>query len=372
MVEGAIVGRNCDIRAHARIHEGVAIGDQVTIGDQSVIYPGVRIYPYKEVDYGAQIYESLIWESRGTTRVFSQDGVVGLVNVDLTPEIALRFGAALGTALEARRARGREPRERARLPDDQARAHLRPALDRRQRRRPAHAARARREAPAEDAGLRRRVPRRRVDDRSGGRADPPLRAPRHRAVRGDCRRRSRSTSRARSCAASRSATSARSRTRRGRGRAMRATCSPTLDTDAIRRARLPDRRRLRLLGGQLRASARARASGRRGGHLARVRVRHRLDPRAAGGDDRPGAAARRRGQRRLRRGLRPVGGADLSDRRAWARGAPRSGAAALPEAAQLERTVAGRSSFRSRRRARSRKWSAAASRWCGRPRRCPS
>jgi mannose-1-phosphate guanylyltransferase / phosphomannomutase len=100
VVEGAIIGRNCDIRAHARIHEGVAIGDQVTIGDQSVIYPGVRIYPYKEVDYGAQIYESLIWESRGTTRVFAQDGVVGLVNVDLTPEIALRFGASLGTALK--------------------------------------------------------------------------------------------------------------------------------------------------------------------------------------------------------------------------------------------------------------------------------
>jgi mannose-1-phosphate guanylyltransferase / phosphomannomutase len=100
LIEGAIIGRNCDIRPHARVHEGVAIGDQVTIGDQSVIYPGVRIYPYKEVDYGAQIHESLIWESRGTTRVFAQDGVVGLVNVDLTPEMALRFGAALGTALK--------------------------------------------------------------------------------------------------------------------------------------------------------------------------------------------------------------------------------------------------------------------------------
>jgi len=100
VIEGAIIGRNCDIRPHARIHEGVAIGDQVTIGDQSVVYPGVRIYPYKEVEYGAQIHESLIWESRGTTRVFAQDGVVGLVNVDLTPEIALRFGAALGTALK--------------------------------------------------------------------------------------------------------------------------------------------------------------------------------------------------------------------------------------------------------------------------------
>jgi mannose-1-phosphate guanylyltransferase/phosphomannomutase len=100
VIEGAILGRNCDVRAHARVYEGVAIGDQVTLGDQSAVYPGVRIYPYKEVEYGAQIHESLIWESRGTTRVFSQDGVVGLVNVDLTPEVALRFGAALGTSLK--------------------------------------------------------------------------------------------------------------------------------------------------------------------------------------------------------------------------------------------------------------------------------
>jgi mannose-1-phosphate guanylyltransferase/phosphomannomutase len=88
------------VRAHARVNEGVAIGDQVTLGDQSVIYPGVRIYPFKEVEYGAHIHESLIWESRGTTRVFGKDGVLGLVNVDLTPEVALRFGAALGTALK--------------------------------------------------------------------------------------------------------------------------------------------------------------------------------------------------------------------------------------------------------------------------------
>ncbi len=99
-IEGAILGRNCDVRPHARVHEGVAVGDQVTLGDQSVIFPGVRIYPYKEVEYGAQIHESLIWESRGTTKVFAQDGVVGLVNVDLTPEVALRVGAALGTALK--------------------------------------------------------------------------------------------------------------------------------------------------------------------------------------------------------------------------------------------------------------------------------
>jgi mannose-1-phosphate guanylyltransferase/phosphomannomutase len=100
LVEGAIVGRSCDLRSHVRVHEGVAIGDEVTIGAESVIMPGVRIYPYKEVETGAHLFESLIWESRGTARIFGKDGVSGLVNVDLTPDVAVRLAAALGTALK--------------------------------------------------------------------------------------------------------------------------------------------------------------------------------------------------------------------------------------------------------------------------------
>src|SRR5207248_5390326 len=46
-----------------------------------------------------QIHESLIWESRASTRLFGRDAVAGLVNVDLTPEVAVRIAAALGTAL---------------------------------------------------------------------------------------------------------------------------------------------------------------------------------------------------------------------------------------------------------------------------------
>jgi mannose-1-phosphate guanylyltransferase/phosphomannomutase len=100
VVEGAVVGRSCDVRAHVRIHEGAAIGDEVVLGAQSSIMPGVRIYPYKEVESGAQIHESLIWESRASPRLFGKDGVNGLINVDVTPETAIRLAAALGTALK--------------------------------------------------------------------------------------------------------------------------------------------------------------------------------------------------------------------------------------------------------------------------------
>src|SRR5438876_8151543 len=117
LVEGAIIGRSCDIRSHVRIHEGVAIGDEVTIGSESVIMPGVRIYPYKEVESGAHIHDSMIWESRASTRLFGRDGVAGLVNVDLTPDVAVRVAAALGTALKrgARVAASRESSSACRM-----------------------------------------------------------------------------------------------------------------------------------------------------------------------------------------------------------------------------------------------------------------
>jgi mannose-1-phosphate guanylyltransferase/phosphomannomutase len=81
------------------VHEGVAIGDQVTIGSEASLFPGVRVYPFKEIETGAQIHESVVWETRASSTPFGLDGATGLVNVDLTPETAVRLAAALGTAL---------------------------------------------------------------------------------------------------------------------------------------------------------------------------------------------------------------------------------------------------------------------------------
>src|SRR5207244_10199306 len=83
VVEGAIIGRRCEVRRHVRIQEGVAIGDDVVIGAESVIAQGVRIYPYKEVESGSQIFESLIWESRASSRLSGKDGVSRRGNADV-------------------------------------------------------------------------------------------------------------------------------------------------------------------------------------------------------------------------------------------------------------------------------------------------
>src|SRR3954471_11074225 len=100
VISGAVVGRNCDVRAHARINAGVAIGDECSIGAESMIAPNVRVYPFKTIEAGAQVHQNLIWESRGVSTLFTGDGVEGIVNVDVTPEVAVRLGLAFGTHLE--------------------------------------------------------------------------------------------------------------------------------------------------------------------------------------------------------------------------------------------------------------------------------
>ena len=98
-VRGAVIGKSCEVRAHASIAEGAVIGDECSIGEQSTIAPHVRIYPFKQVETGAHVQRSLIWQPRGASTLFSDEGVTGIVNVDITPETATRLAMAYGTAL---------------------------------------------------------------------------------------------------------------------------------------------------------------------------------------------------------------------------------------------------------------------------------
>ena len=140
--------------------------------------PHVRIYLYKEVETGSQVYENLIWETRASSRLFGKDGVGGLVNVDLTPETAARLATALGTALKRGARRRRQPRLGAGLPDDQAGDDLGPERGRNRRRRPARLATRGQPPRAQDAGVRRRGPRRLEPPRPRGDLHPHLRAAR--------------------------------------------------------------------------------------------------------------------------------------------------------------------------------------------------
>jgi mannose-1-phosphate guanylyltransferase/phosphomannomutase len=98
-LRGSIIGRASEIRHGARILEGAVIADNCTIMDGAVIGTDVLIYPGKTIDEGTVVDESVVWESPSQRQVFSDIGVRGIVNVDMTPERIVRLAAAFATTL---------------------------------------------------------------------------------------------------------------------------------------------------------------------------------------------------------------------------------------------------------------------------------
>jgi mannose-1-phosphate guanylyltransferase/phosphomannomutase len=98
-IRGAVVGHNCDVKSGVRIDEGSVLGDDCLVGENAIINQGVLVFPFKTVDSGATVNSSIIWESRGMRSLFGKRGVAGLVNVDITPEKAVRLGMAYGSML---------------------------------------------------------------------------------------------------------------------------------------------------------------------------------------------------------------------------------------------------------------------------------
>lgn len=98
-LRGTVVGRASDLRHGVRCDEGVVLGDEVFVGEDAVITSDVKVYPFKTVEARAIINSSIIWESKGARSLFGRDGVVGLANVDMTPELATRVALAFATHL---------------------------------------------------------------------------------------------------------------------------------------------------------------------------------------------------------------------------------------------------------------------------------
>src|SRR5207302_4867243 len=90
----AIVCRHVTIKNNCLLEEGAVIGDDVSIGEGSTIDGGVKIWPDKEIEPGSLVDESIVWAGHYKRGLFSSYGLVGLVNIELTPEYCARLGAS--------------------------------------------------------------------------------------------------------------------------------------------------------------------------------------------------------------------------------------------------------------------------------------
>lgn len=99
-IDGSVLGRGSDLRRGARCEEGVVLGEECFVGAHAELKAGVKVYPFKTVEAGAIVNSSIVWESRGARSLFGRDGVQGLANVDISPELAVRLSMAWASTLE--------------------------------------------------------------------------------------------------------------------------------------------------------------------------------------------------------------------------------------------------------------------------------
>ncbi|MEO0705075.1 MAG: mannose-1-phosphate guanyltransferase [Cyanobacteria bacterium J06649_5] len=91
-------GARADRRAH--VLEGAVVGTLSTVGEEAQVSPGVRVWPSKVIESGATLNINLIWGSTALRNLFGQRGVSGLANIEITPEFAVKLGAAYGSTLK--------------------------------------------------------------------------------------------------------------------------------------------------------------------------------------------------------------------------------------------------------------------------------
>lgn len=99
-LQACVICRGSRIHRRAQVLEGAVIGSLSTVGEEAQISSHVRVWPSKKVESGATLNINLIWGTTAQKNLFGQRGVQGLANIDITPECAVKLGAAYGSTLK--------------------------------------------------------------------------------------------------------------------------------------------------------------------------------------------------------------------------------------------------------------------------------
>lgn len=95
----AIVANNTTLEDETVVFENAIVSENCHIEKGAKIKTNVRVWPGKRVEAGSILSSSLVWGDRWNRELFTDAKVMGVGNVELTPEFAVKLGAAYGAML---------------------------------------------------------------------------------------------------------------------------------------------------------------------------------------------------------------------------------------------------------------------------------
>lgn len=98
-IQSAIVGSRVTIKDDVQLQEDTVIGDRCHIESDSIIRARIKLWPEKFIESGSTVTMSLIWGTKWRGSLFRNLGVSGLSNIEITPELSTKLGAAYGSSL---------------------------------------------------------------------------------------------------------------------------------------------------------------------------------------------------------------------------------------------------------------------------------
>jgi mannose-1-phosphate guanylyltransferase/phosphomannomutase len=91
-----VIGKWGTIGDYAVISDNVFISDKCVIGNDTRLAPNIKLWPEKEVEDGAVLTRSLVWEDKWLKDLFTDARITGLSNIEMNPEFGAKIGAAFG------------------------------------------------------------------------------------------------------------------------------------------------------------------------------------------------------------------------------------------------------------------------------------
>ncbi len=96
-LRGSVLCNKVLFKERSSAFEGSVIGDNCVLGQNSLIKPGIKVWPNKHIESETEINTNLVWGLKYSKSLFGNRGILGEINVDITPEFASRLGATYGS-----------------------------------------------------------------------------------------------------------------------------------------------------------------------------------------------------------------------------------------------------------------------------------
>ncbi|MFH1372809.1 MAG: sugar phosphate nucleotidyltransferase [bacterium] len=99
VMHASVVGNRASLGENVQLLDAVIVSDDCAIGNFATVKANCKIWPGKTVDAGAIVSSSVVWGEKWNRELFTNSKISGLALTELTPEMAVRVGAAFGAFL---------------------------------------------------------------------------------------------------------------------------------------------------------------------------------------------------------------------------------------------------------------------------------